>query len=531
MATPSSHDCNVVVLAGGVGGSKLVRGLAAVLAPDRLTAIVNTADDFVHMGLHVSPDLDTVVHRLAGVHDTEQGWGRADETWTVMDHVTALEGPDWFSLGDRDLATHLVRTHMLSTGASLADVTAHLCSQWDVQHPVLPMTNDRVATRVHTAEGELSFQDWFVRRRHQPRVEHLDFAGAEQATPSPGVVAAISRADLVVLAPSNPFVSIDPILAVPAIGAALRRRVAHDPVVAVSPIVGGRALRGPAARLLADHDLEVSATGVARHIARRLALPHDLPGDGLTGFVGDVDDPPVDVAGVTSLSAPIVMDDAAAEQRLARQVVADGLELARNHHHDVVTVVPVGAATEAKSRLDGVLDTAGRDRLARDLATATVRTAATLGPVVAVVDDDAMAIVAGTAGATVLHQDQPGLNAAVSQGIAWATRRSDTVMVIPSDLPAVTPDALHGVLDVAGDLDQGLVVVPDQRDDGTNALVLRSMPTLKPQYGPGSAAAHVDAARAVGVEVVVHHEPALADLDTREDLHDLGHHLADDPRD
>lgn len=521
--TTGSDDATVVVLAGGVGGSKLVRGLASVLAPGQLTIVVNTADDMIHMGLHVSPDLDTVCHRLADLHDAQRGWGRADETWTVMQQVAALDGPDWFSLGDRDLATHLVRTHLLAEGASLAEATHHLCRQWGIDHPVVPMTNDPVATWLHTDEGELSFQDYFVNRACEPVVSRIEFRGGDEAVPAPGVVAAITRADLVVLAPSNPFLSIDPIIAIPAIGAALRRRVAHDPIVAVSPIVGDAALRGPAAKLLAEFDLPVSPEGVGSYLAGRLARPGDLPGDGLTGLVVDEPDAGVAVDGVTTLAAPIVMGDAAAETDLARRVLSDGLALAARGRHDVVTVVPVAAIARTKTRLADVLADDQRQRVATALVASTVRTAGHLGPVVVVVEDDEMGAVARAAGAVVMRQERSGLNDAVAQGIAWATRRSNTVMVVPSDLPRVTVAALQEVLDVASAMDQGVVVVPDQRDDGTNALVLRAMPPMPPQYGPASAAAHADTARALGVPVVIHRCEALGDLDTTEDWHRFGH--------
>lgn len=310
MVAPPS-DLDVVVLAGGVGGSKLVRGLAAEVDRDHLTIIVNTADDFEHLGLWISPDVDTVVHRLAGVHDPDHGWGRANDTWRVMDAVEALGGPDWFRLGDTDLATSLVRTHRRRQGASLSTITRDIATALGVRHRVVPMTDDVVATIVHTDEGELGFQDWFVARRCAPTVHDLEFRGAADATTSTGLANTIATADVVVLAPSNPFLSIDPILAVPAIGAAIAARRPHLPTIAVSPIVGGRALKGPAAALLSQFDLPVSATGVARHLAPAISAivvaPEDL----------------VEVAGVERVeSTSMVMDDEDSERALARDVLA-----------------------------------------------------------------------------------------------------------------------------------------------------------------------------------------------------------------
>lgn len=270
--TTVPDDLDVVVLAGGVGGSKLVRGLARVLDPAHLTIVVNTADDFEHLGAWVSPDLDTVMHRLAGVHDPTNGWGRAGDTWHVMEALGAIGGPDWFRLGDKDLATSLYRTQRRRHGDSLTDITRDLCVAFGLDHVILPMTDDVVATRVHTDQGDLSFQEYFVERQCEPVVQRLEYRGAATATARRRVVAAIERADVVVVAPSNPFLSIDPILAIPAIGEAVRERRPERPTIAVSPIVGGRALKGPAAKLLAELDLPVSSVGVAMHLADTISL-------------------------------------------------------------------------------------------------------------------------------------------------------------------------------------------------------------------------------------------------------------------
>jgi LPPG:FO 2-phospho-L-lactate transferase len=256
-------DPTVAVLCGGVGAARFLDGLLAVVAPERVTAVVNTGDDLVLHGLHISPDLDTITYTLAGQVDGERGWGLVHETWQAMQTLRRYGGLDWFNLGDRDLGTHLYRTQRLRDGAPLSQVTAEIVGAWDLGLRVVPVTDDPLRTMVTVAgEGEIDFQEYFVHRRHQPAVTAVRFAGAEASRPAPGVVEAIERADVIVIAPSNPVVSIDPVLAVPGVRAGLAAR--RDLVVAVSPIVGGAALKGPAADLLAGLGHEVSAVGVAR---------------------------------------------------------------------------------------------------------------------------------------------------------------------------------------------------------------------------------------------------------------------------
>ncbi|HXQ18240.1 MAG TPA: 2-phospho-L-lactate transferase [Acidimicrobiales bacterium] len=256
----------LVALAGGVGAARLLAGLVEVTDPAGLTAVINTADDLVLHGLSISPDIDTVTYTLAGLDNREQGWGVAGETWAVMDALEALGGPSWFRLGDRDLATHLYRSDRLAEGATLSEVTAELAARRGVTIALLPMSDDPVRTLV-TIEApggaqEISFQDYFVRLRHDVAVRALRFAGAESAHPAPGVLDALADAELIICCPSNPLVSIGPILAVPGIEDLLTKR--RPEVVAVSPIVGGAALRGPADRLLRELGHEPSARGVAR---------------------------------------------------------------------------------------------------------------------------------------------------------------------------------------------------------------------------------------------------------------------------
>ncbi|MGE5250776.1 MAG: 2-phospho-L-lactate transferase [Bacteroidota bacterium] len=247
----------VVALAGGVGGAKLAHGLAQVLSRDDLTVIVNTGDDFEHLGLYISPDLDTVCYTLAGLANAETGWGRAGETWQAMENIRSLGGEDWFRLGDRDLGTHIVRTQRLRSGDCLSDITGDFCKAWGVKPRVLPMSDEPVRTVVETDEGDLAFQEYFVHRRCEPRVRGFRFEGIESARPAPGAAEVLSAADAIVICPSNPWVSIDPILRV------LPRP--EKPVFAVSPIIAGRTIKGPAAKMYAEMGIEPSALAVARH--------------------------------------------------------------------------------------------------------------------------------------------------------------------------------------------------------------------------------------------------------------------------
>jgi LPPG:FO 2-phospho-L-lactate transferase len=253
----------VVVLAGGVGGARLAFGLQRALTPEELTVVVNTGDDFEHLGLRICPDLDTVTYTLAGLANRETGWGLAGDTFEALAALERVGGPVWFRLGDRDLATHLQRTALLSQGLRLTEVTVQISTALGVAPRVLPMTDDAVATKVLTPEGELDFQDYFVRRRCEPAVNGVRFDGIEAARPSPEAAAALADADGIVIAPSNPFVSVEPILALPGV----REAVASKPAVAVSPIVGGEAIKGPAAKMLRELGQDVSAAGVARRYA------------------------------------------------------------------------------------------------------------------------------------------------------------------------------------------------------------------------------------------------------------------------
>ncbi len=300
-------------LAGGVGAARLLAGLVQVVDPASVTAIVNTGDDLVLHGLHISPDIDTVTYTLAGRQHPEQGWGLAGETWTVMEELEGLGGETWFRLGDRDLATHLFRTQRLALGASLSTVTAELARARGVAVRLLPMSDDPVRTLVTLADGsEVSFQHYFVGLRHSVPVQAVRFAGAETATAAPGVLSALEEAETIVVCPSNPVVSIGPLLAVPGLLPLLERR--REDVVAVSPIVAGAALKGPADRLLRELGHEASVVGVARWYAPWVStLVVDEADAELAGQV--------EATGLRCVVAPTVMTDPTAAARLAEWVL------------------------------------------------------------------------------------------------------------------------------------------------------------------------------------------------------------------
>jgi LPPG:FO 2-phospho-L-lactate transferase len=301
---------NVVALAGGVGGAKLAHGLSLVLPPESLTVIVNTGDDFEHLGFHIAPDVDTVMYTLAGLANAETGWGLAGETWSFLDALGRLGADTWFRLGDRDLATHVERRQRLAAGQTLTEVTQALCAALDVRAAVLPMSDDRLRTVVQTDEGELGFQEYFVHRQCRPRVSGFIFEGADQARPTAQVARALSAADLIIFCPSNPFVSLGPILGLSGVKELVRAR----PALAVSPIVGGQALKGPAGKMLAELGLDVSGVAVAGYYTGLLqyfvldaldeALVGELRGQGLRVLVTDT-----------------IMRNDADRARLARQVL------------------------------------------------------------------------------------------------------------------------------------------------------------------------------------------------------------------
>ena len=310
-------NLKIVALAGGVGGAKLAHGLAQILPPENLTIIVNTGDDFEHLGLYISPDLDTVCYTLAGLANPLTGWGRVDETWNAAKNIAKLGGQTWFQLGDRDLGTHLLRTSRLQKGDSLSAITRDFCHAWGVEHRILPMTDDPMPTIVNTVEvGELPFQEYFVHQRCEPTVKGFRFEGAESARPAEGVDKAIDDADAVVICPSNPWVSIDPILV--AIKLKSTRKIGSiskkKPIVAVSPIIGGKAVKGPAAKMYRELGIAPSALAVAKHY-----------GELLDGFVLDQVDAGLESEikkmGVETHICNTLMNDAKGRRRVAKDVL------------------------------------------------------------------------------------------------------------------------------------------------------------------------------------------------------------------
>lgn len=305
----------VVALAGGVGGAKLASGLQHVLPPGALTVIVNTGDDFEHWGLHICPDLDTVLYNLAAINNPDMGWGRREDLFTVLDEMERYGGDQWFRIGDKDLALHLRRTEWIRQGVTLSEVTDRLRRMLGVPSAILPMCNESVRTLVHTDEGDLPFQHYFVRRRCEPTLIDLTFLGAERARLSNEIKRALDRADLVVFCPSNPYVSIDPILAVP--GMRERLCAIKAPKVGVSPIVSGQALKGPAAKMMSELGEMISPLTVVDHL-----------GDVLDGFVIDDQDSALSEAVILpALVTNTVMSDLESKADLARAVLDFGLSL------------------------------------------------------------------------------------------------------------------------------------------------------------------------------------------------------------
>ncbi len=303
----------ITALAGGVGAARLLRGMVEVIDPGELTAVVNVGDDTELHGLHIAPDLDTVLYTLADAINPETGWGLAGETWRVMESLGRLGGITWFNLGDQDLATHCYRTQRLTEGAALGLVTAELARSFGVGVRLLPVTDDRLRTRLTLADGrEVGFQEYFVKLRHDVAVTSVRFDGAEEARPGPGVLTALSEAETIVLCPSNPVVSIDPLLAVPGVRSALEAR--RDRIVGVSPIVAGAALKGPADRLLREMGFASTAAGVARWYAPWVGtLVIDEADADLAGAV--------EAEGVRCIVAPTVMSDVPRAAALARVVL------------------------------------------------------------------------------------------------------------------------------------------------------------------------------------------------------------------
>ena len=290
-----------LALTGGIGGSKLALGLSKILSADELAFVVNTGDDFEHLGLHISPDIDTLIYTLAGLNNPRTGWGRRDESWQFMSALADLGGETWFKLGDKDLASSLERSRRLGCGASLNDVTAQLAESLGVLHPILPMSNDPIRTLVHTEDGPMDFQHYFVRERCEPVVNRFEYVGAATARLNPEIDLWLGSAQLagIIICPSSPFISIDPILSLPSLREALRRCAA--PVIAISPIVGGKVLKGPLAKIMSEMSVPTNASWIAEHYS-----------DFLDGFVIDSADAGlasgIDALDMATICTSIVMN-------------------------------------------------------------------------------------------------------------------------------------------------------------------------------------------------------------------------------
>jgi LPPG:FO 2-phospho-L-lactate transferase len=306
----------IVALAGGIGGAKLALGLSRVLPPERLTVVVNTGDDFRHLGLDICPDLDTVMYTLAGIANPATGWGLADETWSFMQALAKLGGDTWFQLGDRDLATHVERTRRLAAGATLSDVTAALASRLGVRHRIVPMSDQPVRTIVMAGRERHAFQDYFVRLHCAPELTGIAYEGADAAAPSPGMLAVMrgaQPAEGIIICPSNPYLSVGPMLAVPGVRKWLEQRT--FPVVAVSPIVAGDAVKGPLAKILRERGEEVSPASIADYYRGLIDV---LVLDEADAGYSDA----VEQRGMTAAVAPTVMRDLQDRERLAARCVA-----------------------------------------------------------------------------------------------------------------------------------------------------------------------------------------------------------------
>jgi LPPG:FO 2-phospho-L-lactate transferase len=313
----------IVALAGGVGGAKLALGLAGVLPADALTVAVNTADDFEHLGLYICPDLDTVMYTLGGLANPETGWGRRDETWNVLDAIGTVGGETWFRLGDKDLATHIERTRRLRAGETLSSIIADFAQRFGIAPAIVPMCDEPVRTVVKTDGGDLAFQDWFVRLHCEPVVRSVRFAGVETAKPHPAL-RSFDGLRGVIFCPSNPFVSVAPILAVPDVRVALQR--AKVPRIAVTPIVGGQAIKGPAAKMLAELGHDVSALGVAKYYQRLV-----------DGFMLDAQDaalkPEIERLGLRVKVADTMMHTDSDKRRVAEAAIEFMDEIAADGRH------------------------------------------------------------------------------------------------------------------------------------------------------------------------------------------------------
>ena len=510
----------VVALSGGIGGAKLALGLSRILPADNLLVVANVGDDFEHLGLHISPDADTLMYTLAGLDNTKLGWGRQDETWSFMETLTALGGEDWFRLGDRDLAVHVERTRRLRQGETLSSITADFCRRLGVGPRVLPATDDPVRTRLRTDEGWLDFQDYFVRLQCRPVVRELAFEGAEDARPHPDLLAALrdERLRAVIICPSNPFISVEPILAVPGTRQALSACAA--PVIAVSPIIGGRAVKGPTAKMMRELGITPSAAAVAKRY-----------GDLLDGYVMDIGDAE-EVAHVAPrvTLAPTLMTNLAEREELGR-VVLEAARRARLYEArpgprrvtGIWAVVPVKELAGAKQRLSSCLSPEERRALAtimlEDVLDALSAVKQLAGVLVVTVDPVARSL-AGRYGARIVTEGaREGHTGAVAAAARLLAREGQAgMMTMPGDIPRLSSAEITATL-AAHRVAPAFTIVPAHDDLGSNTIVCSPPDVVPLRFGEDSFYPHLDAARDRGIDPLIVRQPGIGmDIDNPVDL-------------
>ena len=515
---------HVIALCGGIGGAKLARGLYELIGPD-LTVIVNTGDDFEHLGLTISPDVDTVLYTLADLNDRERGWGRADETWNFMSALAEVGGETWFQLGDRDLALHVERTRRLREGHSLTRVVTDVARHFGISAKILPMSDDAVRTIVMADDGPLPFQKYFVGLGCAPVVRAIAFEGANGARVSPDVAAAFERRDLaaIVICPSNPYLSVDPILAVPGMRELLQR--AGAPTIAVSPIIGGAAIKGPTTKIMAELKIEATNASIARHYAGII--------DGLIVDRVDAADaasPPV--ATLTTATLMTSLEDRVNLARdvldFARRLTASSEPAPRQHgfwmkqQRSIWAVVPVKSFARAKARLAALIDSAQREQLARAMledVLAGLREVEELSGIVVVSADRGAKEMARTHGARAIDDPvENGPNEAVRLALPFLRdMQADAMVVVPSDVPQIEPDELLPI--IAKLQSPSVALVAAARDRGTNLFGCAPIDLIAPCFGPSSFAEHENAARRAGVKASVFACPSLMnDIDQPQDL-------------
>ena len=486
----------VVALSGGIGGAKLALGLSRIMPADNLLVVANVGDDFEHLGLHISPDTDTLMYTLAGLDNTKLGWGRQDETWSFMETLAALGGEDWFRLGDRDLAVHVERTRRLRRGETLSAITADFCRRLGVGPRVLPATDDPVRTRLRTDEGWLDFQDYFVRLQCRPVVRELAFEGAEDARPHPDLLAALrdERLRAVIICPSNPFISVEPILAVPGMREALSACAA--PVIAVSPIIGGRAVKGPTAKMMAELGMTPSAAAVAERY-----------GDLLDGYVMDIGDAEeaAHVAPRVTLAPTLMTESRGARATGSRRPRGGGRAClfetrpGLRRVSGVWAVVPVKELAGAKQRLSSCLSPEERRALAtimlEDVLDALSAVRELAGILVVTVDPVATSL-AGRYGARIVTEGaREGHTGAVTAAARLLAREGQAgMMTMPGDIPRLSSAEIAATL-AAHRAAPAFTIVPAHDDLGSNTIVCSPPDVVPLRFGEDSFYPHLDAAR------------------------------------